>query len=352
MELFPSTGPTCVEEGTSLQEGFSSDIGVEEKQQHDNKKRRQVGRAARRRRRKHKEIQRTEELLLRGGEGEVVAPQPQVLPVDRSRVWPAVQALRKLYGNSGWTAADAAALTGQLGYLPGNAIRIAARVRDVAAVLKQQHGLADNDDDPVVVQLYPLVWRDPHDGGKAGRQFKSRKRQRQLQPPRGHENAECSAIDASKAESNAAVQSESSEMLMEPFPTTYWLTHPHLRCLVSQLEVEGYGTQLEQRLAHEPDSLARMHCAHAAYGRERWNLLHEADARLVQARGWDDTAFAVTRGVAGMAPRAHGAVKCLHAHAAHYLSGRAGSADNVVGRWVVERLQQQQSVTPAKNDTM
>ena len=56
-------------------------------------------------------------------------------------------------------------------------------------------------------------------------------------------------------------------------------------------------------------------------------------------------------GIAGI--RNFAAVKCLHAHCAHVLSGGAGSQDNVVGHWVVEALRQRilQQQTQARAQT-
>lgn len=321
-----------------------------------NPTRRHVGRAARRRRRKLKEIQRVEQ-VLRSGTVKAAASQLQhqqaiVLPVDRSRLWPAVLQHRS---SQEWSFADEAALTGQLGYLPGNVIRIAARVRNVAVLQGDPGSRAATCEDtlaPVVAQLYPIVWRDPHEGGKAGgRLFKARKRQR-LQQPRhvtsaqhttNHTGGNIGNDDDDNVKANVASPSNDDDnnntnnMLIEPFPTTYWLTHPFLRCLVSKLELEGYGMALEQRLAKDRVALASMHRAHATYGQERWQLLTASDVQLIRGRQWDQ-AFSVTRGVAGISNN-YGAVKCLHAHAAHFLSGGAGSADNCVGMWVMQEVE-------------
>ena len=323
--------------GKLLEEGGSIEM-VEDAGKNLNK--RHVSRAARRRRRKLREIQRVEE-SLNSGHTEVSTTALQVLPVDRSRIWPAVLQHR----NSKWTDADESALTGQLGYLPGNVIRIAARVRDVS-VLKQQAAETETGDDvPVVAQLYPIVWRNQHSGGKAGRKFKSRKRQRQLSQAKNTKEGDDASDDGMETEPASSTKNLSSlGMLMEPFPTTYWLTHPLLRCLVSKLELEGYGVQIEQRLAADADSLACMHRAHAAYGQERWDLLTASDIELIQARQWE-SAFLPTRGVAGMSNKNHGAVKCLHAHTAHYLSGSTGSSDNVIGKWVMGKVEHRWSKT-------
>jgi hypothetical protein len=252
-----------------------------------------------------------------------------VLPVDRSLIWPAVLEIRD---SKQWSIDDEIALQRQLGYLPGNVIRVVARGHDVGRLL-------DDNDAPVTVQLYPIVLRDEHNGGKAGRRFKSRIRKtHSLQRQQQLDQQEAYTKSSERPISNAEMGEKSSpNMLIEPFPTIYWLTHPLLRCLVSKLELEGYGVHLEGCLSADPDALASMHRAHAAYGQERWNLLTARDIDTIKARNWE-SAFAVSRGVAGISNKNHGAVKCLHAHSAHYLSGGAGSSDNIVGKWVMEEI--------------
>jgi hypothetical protein len=319
-----------------------------------NHTKRHVGRAARRRRRKWKEICRIEQTLLEDeGEEEVFGVSKMnrkscittataaavVLPADRDHIWPSVLALRI---TSGWdTSADAIALTSQLGYTPGNAIRIVSRVKDVPMLLQPHLIMSHNCNSPVVVQLYPMVWRDPHEGGKSGgRLFKSRKRQRCWpSPPQSVASTSVSTISTTATTTTAAtfLLEKEANMLMEPFPTIYWLTHPLLRCLVSKLEWEGYGIQLEQRLRNDTASLAMMNQAHMAYGQERWNLLSPSDIEVIQCLKWQ-SAFSISRGVAGISNKNFGAVKCLHAHLAHYLSKGVGSGSNVVGKWVWEEI--------------
>lgn len=269
------------------------------------------GRAARRRRRKVRSILAAEAAIRSGAaatSGSAVQPSAQesssVLPSDRNQVWPAVYERRTFHK---WTKEDETDLVGQLGYLPGNVIHISTRAKAV--------GCLDNADAqaPAVVQLYPMVLREEYKGGKAnGRRFKSRKRR-------------CTD-DASKDDTS----------LIEPFPTIYWLTHPTLRVLVSKLELESFGARLEKRLANEEKAMESMRRAHEAYGQERKQLLTDSDRALVQERKWD-AAFSENRGVAGI--RNHASIKCLHAHAAHFLSGGSGSSSNVVGKWVMEEVE-------------
>ena len=129
----------------------------------------------------------------------------------------------------------------------------------------------------------------------------------------------------------------------------FWLTHPHLRTLISQLEIESMNNvkAMEQRLSSCPESLKQMACAHESYGKQRFELLTDEDKKNVEERQWVG-ALGVERGVAGI--RNFHTVKCLHAHAAHYLaycgmhhqkSKYSGNCtENLVGRWVLESVEE------------
>eukprot|EP00541_Cyclophora_tenuis_P002174 CAMPEP_0116552342 /NCGR_PEP_ID=MMETSP0397-20121206/6436_1 /TAXON_ID=216820 /ORGANISM="Cyclophora tenuis, Strain ECT3854" /LENGTH=101 /DNA_ID=CAMNT_0004077287 /DNA_START=1 /DNA_END=306 /DNA_ORIENTATION=- len=78
-----------------------------------------------------------------------------------------------------------------------------------------------------------------------------------------------------------------------------------------------------------------MEAAHRAYGETRWNLLTDDDRSLMEERKWQ-RALSSERGVSGI--RHSRAVKCLHAHLAHFLSGEAGSAHNIVGKWTMQEI--------------
>jgi hypothetical protein len=276
------------------------------------------GRAARRRRRKVRSIQEAEEAIRAGHKLEPAS----VLPSDRSQVWAAVYERRTFHK---WSKDDETMLVGQLGYVPGNVINISTRAERVACLKKASSG--GDDQAPAVVQLYPMVLRVEYEGGKSdGRRFKSRKRRRQ--------NEDNEKKDEDKS-------------LIEPFPTIYWLTHPMLRVLVSKLELGSLGSEIEKRLASDSEAMASMKRAHESYGKERQQLLTESDRALVRERKWD-SAFAENRGVAGI--RNHAAIKCLHAHAAHFLSGGSGSSDNVVGQWVMEEVEKLLEKNTEKED--
>lgn len=208
--------------------------------------------------------------------------------------------------------------------------------------------------EPLVIKLYPLALRDESSSTK-----RRRKRRREEDPQQ-----------SSTATNEKPIASESSTPLMEPFPTIYWVTHPLMKALISKLELDRLNVQFEERLANEATPLESMKKAHKSYGKERRDLLSTSDRDYVKGRRWyGDNAdswplespnttsippFSELCGVAGI--RNPKAVKCLHAHAAHYWSG---NKDNLVGQWVSERLKSgraffQGSIedqTDATNDT-
>jgi hypothetical protein len=103
-------------------------------------------------------------------------------------------------------------------------------------------------------------------------------------------------------------------------------------------------------LKGSPKHLQSMVDAHLSYGRERWNLLSSLDIEKVCQRGWENS-ISEKRGIAGIARP--NAVKCLHTHLAHYLSGEH---KNVVGKWTMEALErefdlQMNNFVDAKSDT-
>lgn len=296
------------------------------------------GRASRRRLQKLKEISKAEQELYHREEAAVATTTPPpksnknlFLPSDRSNQRaPVVETRQKL----GWKQQDEAILVRQLGFVPGNAIRISCRVHhlleqcDMLKNLPQQRAVSAfaNPDDPAVAQLYPLAVRDEFMGGKTGgRRAKSRKRKRTV--------AEIVREEAGMQQKDSNLRDAS--VVLEPFPTIYWLTHPLLKVWVSKLEVNNLGTQLEARLKHNTQASERMKRAHLAYGKTRLALLTKQDREEIEKLKWA-AALEEARGVAGI--RNHMAVKCLHAHLAHHLSGDAGSQDNVIGEWVMEEI--------------
>jgi hypothetical protein len=84
----------------------------------------------------------------------------------------------------------------------------------------------------------------------------------------------------------------------EPFPTTYWLTCPHLVAAVSRLEAAGGVDQWTRRANEDPELRSSLERAHA----EQRTLRPELDL-----------------GIGGAAAGA-GSLKCLHAHVAFALA--------------------------------
>lgn len=259
--------------------------------------------------------------------------EPSSIPTDRSYEQARVREISTL------TEDDRQMLTRQLGYLPGNALKVVARMRDAFGDVDGKASTTLDSsimmNEPLVVKLYPLVLRDEADGTKSKRR---RKRQ--------DENA--------------------NEPLLEPFPTTYWVTHPRIKALVSKLELDRMGSECEKILKKDledergidrnegkapkqPDdppsavdatissqsALSSMKRAHLAYGKERKELILPQDWEYIENRKWERAFDPSTRGVAGI--RNQASVKCLHAHVAHFWSG---CPDNVVGKWVAERVAQ------------
>eukprot|EP00804_Cyclotella_cryptica_P023417 CCRYP_000519-RB/>CCRYP_000519-RB protein AED:0.38 eAED:0.38 QI:346/0/0.5/1/0/0/2/0/485 len=272
---------------------------------------------------------------------------------------------------------DEVQLLSQLGFLPGNAVCVAARLspeflRDddssSSSPTRPRTSLSPTPP-PSVLKLYPMAVRDSYRGGKSeGRKFKGRKRgcsrttdtttttddsivvESTCNPPIPNSTNRCWYIHAPTSPSSSSHSPPTNkQQIIEPFPTLYWLTSPHLRSYISQLELSPAHnvTQMEGRLRSSPSNLSQMARAHTSYGQKRWELLTSADREEVLRRGWKE-ALDGRRGVAGIRPRRSGGeggggegeevwdgVKCLHAHAAHFLAQ--------VEEWREERLRQRGS---------
>lgn len=288
------------------------------------------GRASRQRQQKIVDINRAEAALKCGTAEAMTATvskgnvnyNTKVLPSNRDHVRQAVVGTRK---QRGWKTTDETALLQQLGFVPGNAVAVSCRVQDLPHTALQTLP-SSLPSDPVVAQLYPLAVREECAGEKIrGRRSRGRKRKGALKMGEVENDGGNPEI-----ENDATLQK-----LLEPFPTMYWLTHPLLKIWVSKLEVHAFGVELEKRLENDQESLDRMKRAHLEYGKSRMRLLTENDRQEVEERKWT-YAIDETKGVAGI--KNPGAVKCLHAHLAHYLSGDPGSKDNIIGQWVLKRL--------------
>ena len=348
-----------------------------------------------------------------------VTNNSSILPTDRSYVSDDVKTRTKLLER------DRIDLIRQLGYLPGNALQVVTRVKDVfssediqrlfSAVVvtstdddesatSTSNGSISNGirssritnnnsnsnsnnnmkssssktkitagivqsmmDEPLVVKLYPLALRDESSSTKR------RRKRRRDQKEEQQDDIKTTGDDEDTASKSKSIDTSlATASLLEPFPTIYWVTNPLVKVLISKLELDRLGSQFEQRLVeggkeesksvgqqqHEDDRdkhdnsedtnnsnnnnsnapslttpLEAMQRAHKSYGNERFQLLSTRDMDYVKQRRWDESAFSENCGVAGI--RNPKSVKCLHAHAAHYWSG---NSDNIVGRWVEERL--------------
>ena len=100
-----------------------------------------------------------------------------------------------------------------------------------------------------------------------------------------------------------------------PFPTTHWLTCPNLVRSISQLERYGAIARAQAWLAANPQRIEAMHHAHRRAAELRWQLLDEADRKLIARHGL--SAAFHERGIGGIRNFNH--VKCLHAHYAFHL---------------------------------
>jgi hypothetical protein len=96
----------------------------------------------------------------------------------------------------------------------------------------------------------------------------------------------------------------------EPFPTTFYLTCPHLVTAVSRIEAAG-GVERWTRTARSDPALA----ASLAEANATQRVLRQ---RLAGGRSGRDEAASLALGVGGSS-RA-GTLKCLHAHAAFALA--------------------------------
>jgi hypothetical protein len=179
------------------------------------------------------------------------------------------------YKCPGFSMDDARALTADLGYLPYNVIKVAAR---------------DGSGKPIVAYLYGLT-----------------------------REKTCNGV---------------STKPLHPFPTVYWLTCPTLKSNISKLEDDGWITKLQDRLAGDPAFIEQMQRAHELYAEERRDTLSEED--LAFLAGNKSLGQYHLNGIAGMQNTNFKSVKCLHTHYAHYMGNPAH--DNCIGKWVSELL--------------
>jgi len=96
----------------------------------------------------------------------------------------------------------------------------------------------------------------------------------------------------------------------EPFPTTYYLTCPHLVAAVSRLEAAGGVERFGRLAASEPGLRESLECATVEQRRVR--------AELAAGRTGADGGASLALGIGGAGRPEN--LKCLHAHAAFALA--------------------------------
>lgn len=291
-------------------------------------------------------------------------------------------------------------LKSQLGFVPGNAICVAARtsfeemfspppastpiIINTDGRETEKKGADDAHSPsrrpPSVLKLYPMAIREIYRGGTTdGRRFKGRRRgvvegTRNKEPNTSNEtrtkkdkkercwyisptNEESAAKEAKEEERDQEICFPSpTQHIIEPFPTLYWLTSPKLRSYISKMELskENNVQTMERRLRSSQEYLDQMKRAHASYGKARWGLLTPQDRESVIQRGWGN-ALDERRGVAGinLSRGRFECVKCLHAHVAHYLAQIAEWEEeqdeeekeckrddlNLIGKWCMDALE-------------
>jgi uncharacterized protein len=108
----------------------------------------------------------------------------------------------------------------------------------------------------------------------------------------------------------AVTEQEPYDEAGNPFPTTYYLTCPHLVAAISRLEAAGGVERWSQAAAAEPA---------LGLSRERANeRQRELRRRLAAGREGADGGASLDLGIGGAAR--HGSLKCLHAHVAYALA--------------------------------
>ena len=108
----------------------------------------------------------------------------------------------------------------------------------------------------------------------------------------------------------AVTEQDAYDPAGEPFPTTYYLTCPHLVAAVSRLEAAGGVERWSERVAADPELRASVERA----GEEQRALRR----RLAAGRIGSDAGSSLELGIAGSANPLQ--LKCVHAHAAFALA--------------------------------
>ena len=108
----------------------------------------------------------------------------------------------------------------------------------------------------------------------------------------------------------AVTEQEPYDDAGRPFPTTYWLTCPHLVAAVSRLEAAG-GVERWSRAAEREVELSES----LEQGTEEQRAVRR---KLAGLRSASDAGASLELGIGGSARR--GSLKCLHAHVAFALA--------------------------------
>ncbi|MBE3584300.1 MAG: DUF501 domain-containing protein [Limnochordaceae bacterium] len=125
----------------------------------------------------------------------------------------------------------------------------------------------------------------------------------------------------------------------EPFPNLLWLSCPYLAAAVSRLESEGWIRRWRREVETDPAFAAELSAAHQEYARWRWWAVEQVqrqDEEVRRCLAAHPEAEQVLRETGVGGSRDWQAVKCLHAHLAHYLAGGC----NPVGRRVAGLLRE------------
>jgi hypothetical protein len=227
------------------------------------------------------------------------------------------------------TPQEEAALLEQLGYVPPNVCRIAARSGGVD--ISSYETNANSIGRPISIQSYPLLVQ----------------------------------ILNSKEENMRDYT---------PFPTLYWLTCPHVSRAISEIERNGYVRKFQLRLENDESLAKEWWQCHEEYATERWELLSESDREwlLSNSQVPDEQNSPEQRKVesmremiqySGVAGTDHRrlrekdddnnnkkdaslcvpSVKCLHSHYAHYRSQKESETTvvNIIGKWTHELLMEE-----------
>lgn len=105
----------------------------------------------------------------------------------------------------------------------------------------------------------------------------------------------------------------------KPFPTTFWLTCPHLVKLCAVAESKGQVPQMEEWLRERPRQWTEYNLLH---GKLRLLMLSPAAARAIRKGGksfWDSLRLGGVGGIKYLPPF-QGGVKCLHLQTASWLA--------------------------------